>query len=46
MNSTGMQIADLTARPLGLKIIRPDQPNKAFETIEKKLYKSTHHSRP
>lgn len=36
-NCTGMQLADLTARPIGLRIIRPDQHNAAFEIIRKKL---------
>lgn len=38
-NSTGMQIADLTARPLGLRRFRKDQPNRAFDLIEKKIYR-------
>jgi hypothetical protein len=36
-NSAGMQVADLTARPIGLRIIRPEQPNRAFAIIERKL---------
>lgn len=36
-NSAGMQLADLTARPIGLRIIRPKQSNRAFEIIERKL---------
>ena len=36
-NSAGLQIADLTARPLGLRRLRPDQPNRAVEIIEKKI---------
>jgi hypothetical protein len=36
-NSAGMQLADLTARPIGLRILRPHQKNKTFEIIEKKL---------
>ena len=31
VNSTGLQIADLTARPIALSILRPDQPNRAAE---------------
>ena len=30
-NSTGLQIADLCARPIGLQILRPDQPNRAYD---------------
>lgn len=37
VNSTGLQLADLTARPLALKVLRPDQTNRAFDMIEPKL---------
>lgn len=37
-NSVGLQLADIAARPIGLSILRPDQPNRAFAVIEKKLY--------
>ncbi len=37
-NSTGLQLADLTARPIGLNVIRPDQNNKAFNILKEKLY--------
>ncbi len=37
-NSIGLQLADLVARPIGLRVIRPTQENKAFEVLEKKLY--------
>jgi len=36
-NSTGLQFADLLARPIGLSILKPNQDNRAFEIIEKKL---------
>jgi len=36
-NSAGLQLADLMARPIGLKHIRPDQPNRAFDIIEPKI---------
>lgn len=36
-NSSGLQLADLTARPLGLHVLRPGQPNRAFDIIETKL---------
>lgn len=36
--STGLQLADLVARPKGLKTLRPDQPNRAFEALEKNFY--------
>ena len=40
VNSTGMQIADLIARPISLRVHRPNQPNRAFDVIEKKLRRS------
>ncbi|MBK6299222.1 MAG: DUF3800 domain-containing protein [Sphingomonadales bacterium] len=39
-NSTGLQIADLIARPIGLRVLRPDQPNRAFDVIETKFRKN------
>ncbi len=36
-NSTGLQIADLVARPIGMSILRPAQPNQAFEVIKNKF---------
>jgi hypothetical protein len=36
-NSSGMQIADLTARPIGLSILRPKQANRAFDVIRRKI---------
>lgn len=37
-NSEGLQLADLTARPIGLSVLRPHQPNRAFEIIKTKLF--------
>lgn len=37
-NSEGLQICDLMARPIGLSVLRPDQPNRAYEILEKKLF--------
>lgn len=38
-NCTGLQIADLVARPIGLKNLKPEQENRAYKTIEKnKIY--------
>jgi hypothetical protein len=45
-NSTGMQIADLKARPLGLSVFRPTQPNRAFELISRKIYRNRRFSQP
>lgn len=36
--SSGLQLADLVARPIGLKTLRPDQDNRAFEVLKKKFY--------
>ena len=36
-NSSGLQLADLTARPIGLSYLRPNQQNRAFNTIKPKL---------
>ena len=38
VNSAGLQLADLTARPIALKVVRPAQPNRAREIVEQKLY--------
>lgn len=45
-NSTGMQIADLTARPIGLKIVRPDQSNRSYDVIAAKLQNHKRFARP
>lgn len=38
-NSTGLQIADLIARPIGLRIFKGNQENRAFDIISKKLWR-------
>lgn len=38
-NSEGLQLADLTARPIGLTVLRPDQENRAAEVLEGKFYR-------
>lgn len=38
VNSTGLQLADLVARPVGLTVARPGQQNRAFEVLKKKFY--------
>ncbi|MBI5191500.1 MAG: DUF3800 domain-containing protein [Nitrospirae bacterium] len=38
-NSEGLQFADLTARPIGLSVIKPGQPNRAAEVLEGKFYR-------
>lgn len=40
-NSPGLQIADMIARPIGLKVLRPDQINRTHEILEKKFFVGT-----
>ena len=36
-NSSGLQLADLIARPVGLKHLKPAQPNRAYDVIARKV---------
>mgnify|MGYP000178608072 CR=1 FL=1 len=36
--SSGLQLADLVARPIGLSVLRPEQQNRAFEVLKEKFY--------
>ena len=36
-NCPGLQLADLTARPIGLSHLRPNQQNRAWNIIKNKL---------
>lgn len=38
-NSEGLQLADLTARPAGLSVLRPNQPNRAWDVLQGKLFR-------
>jgi len=38
-NSEGLQLADLTARPIGLSVLRPEQENRAGAMLEDKFYR-------
>lgn len=40
VNSSGLQIADLIARPIGLHVLNPEQRNRAWDGIEPKIRKS------
>jgi hypothetical protein len=40
-NSTGLQLADLTARPIGRHVLDPAQPNRAWDILEPKLRRSS-----
>lgn len=37
-NSSGLQLADLVARPIGLAFLRPEQPNRAYEVLREKFF--------
>lgn len=41
-NSEGLQLADLVARPAGLHVLRPHQPNRAWDVLATKLFGGTH----
>lgn len=41
-NSEGLQLADLTARPVGISVIKKDQQNRAFEVLRDKLFTGDH----
>lgn len=41
-NSEGLQLADLVARPLGLRVLRPEQPNRTWDILEPKLYRGAY----
>lgn len=45
-NSAGLQLADLIARPIGLSVMRPGQPNRAYDIIEPKIRTSPSGRRP
>lgn len=36
--SSGLQLADLVARPIGLRVLRPEQTNRAFEMLKEKFF--------
>jgi len=37
VNSAGLQIADLIVRPIAQRVLRPQQPNRAADTVYRKL---------
>ncbi|WP_232099138.1 DUF3800 domain-containing protein [Xanthomonas euroxanthea] len=37
-NSSGLQLADLVARPIGLSVLRPGHPNRAFDVLQRKFF--------
>lgn len=36
-NAAGLQLADLMARPMGMSVLKPNQPNRAVDIIRPKL---------
>ncbi|WP_235993679.1 DUF3800 domain-containing protein [Paraburkholderia solitsugae] len=38
VDSPGLQLADLVARPVGMSVIRAGQENRAFEVLKRKFY--------
>jgi hypothetical protein len=38
VDSPGLQLADLVARPVGMSVLRPEQENRAFEILKRKFY--------
>lgn len=38
-NSEGLQLADLTARPIGLSVLRPGQANRAYQALHAKFFR-------
>ena len=38
VNSAGLQLADLVARPIGMSRLRPDQENRAFDVLKRKFF--------
>lgn len=39
-NSSGLQLADMTARPIGLHVLRPERPNRAWDVVSAKMVRS------
>ena len=37
-NSSGLQLADLVARPIGLSLLRPVHANRAFDVLKSKFF--------
>lgn len=40
-NLPGLQIADLVSTPIGRHVLRPEQPNRAFEIVQRKFRRSS-----
>ena len=42
INSCGLQLADLVARPIGRKRLNPQQENRAYDVLETKFLRNAH----
>lgn len=40
VNSSGLQLADMMARPIGRHLLAPNQANRAFDTLQAKFHRS------
>lgn len=43
VDSPGLQLADLVARPVGMRVIRPFQENRAFDVLKRKFFRRGAH---
>ena len=41
VNSAGLQLADLTAQPIGRHVINPTQSNRSWDIIARKIYRNS-----
>ena len=39
-NAAGLQLADLVARPIGRRLLKPEQSNRAYSVIREKFRRS------
>jgi hypothetical protein len=46
INSPGLQVADLVARPVGISVLRPGQPNRALAVLASKRYPASESEKP
>jgi hypothetical protein len=46
VNSSGLQIADMVARPIGLHVLRPEQKNRALAIILQKIHGAKENETP
>ena len=37
VNSAGLQLADMVARPIGRHLLNPEQPNRAYDLLREKF---------